>query len=123
MSFADFFHLDDPAAVNLLSPSASEWLRARLAEADAATADQITGTASLATEVSPGLAGELAGADQDPAFVFASAGDAQEAQGLAGQLCQRCALQTRCPEAACRIFRVEQAAIDFQSNPSPDAAI
>lgn len=123
MNSADFFHLDDPAAANHLSPSASEWLRARLAEADAAAADQIQGTTSLAQEVSPGLAGELAGADDDPAFVFAGQGDAQEAQSLAGRLCRSCALNTRCPEEACRIFRVEAAAIAYQANPSPDAAI
>lgn len=114
MSFADFSRLSDPAAPP--STSASAWLKEQLAAADATPADQIEGATALAQEVPPGLAGRLAGADTDPAFSFAGPGDAHAAQALAGQLCRRCALQTRCPEEACRIFRVERQAIDYISD-------
>jgi hypothetical protein len=87
------------------------WLKSVMT-ADAAAADQIRGAETLVAEVSPGLAGGLGGAD--PAWAFASAGEAQATQEGVGQICaHHCPIRKRCVTDACRFYRLEQAADDY----------
>lgn len=75
----------------------------------AAAGTQVGGPAGVAAPAPSGLAPSVGSAD--PAWAFASEGQAQEAQAKVGQICRNhCPINTRCVEERCRFYRLELAA-------------
>jgi hypothetical protein len=70
--------------------------------------DQVEGATGVAGAVPPGLAAGMGGAD--PAWAFTGQAQAEAVQETIGQVCQGCELLERCPESACRFYRLEEAA-------------